>query len=303
MIPEFPNFKKLELSDKEEIEKFVSNFPPYSAFNFINLLIWDIKNTRKISKLNDNLVIFFTDYETDEPFLSFLGNNKCKDTILKLVSFAQKEKISTKLRFITEEIISQIKSDNLNIEEDRDNFDYLFSPFELSNYTGIKFKKHRHLAKRFLQDYPNAIFKIENLNNEKNKNDIHSVLRKWENGKKLENKFCNLSYEEKAIDNLLKNISDKKLILSYVLIDNKMIGFSIDEILPNEVVISHFVKADNSFRGIYEFLNKKLASYLFTLGIKTWNWQQDLNIKNLRETKLGYRPVSFLKRFSVSYKI
>ena len=43
MLPEFPQFKKLELSDKEEVEKFTSKFPPYSDFNFVSMWSWDIK--------------------------------------------------------------------------------------------------------------------------------------------------------------------------------------------------------------------------------------------------------------------
>lgn len=300
MIPEFPNFKKLELSDKNEIEKFVSKFPPYSAFNFTNLFAWDIRDDRKISKLNGNLVVLFTDYDTKEPFLSFLGTNKCKDTALELLYFADKSKISPKLRFITEESIKQLQSTDLHIKEDRDNFDYIFSTLKLSKLQGIKFKTHRHLARRFSQKYPDAIFQLKNLNDLLIQEKIHHVLRQWENGKKIQNKTYDLRFEEKALNRLLESVASHKLILSCIFLRDIMIGFSIDEILSNQNAMSHFIKANNSFRGIYEFLNKELAKYLKTQDVELWNWQQDLNITNLRKTKLGYRPVAFLKRYLVS---
>lgn len=300
MIPEFPNFKKLELSDKNEIEKFVSKFPPYSAFNFTNLFAWNIRDDRKISKLNGNLVVLFTDYETKEPFLSFLGTNKCKDTALELLYFADKSKISLKLRFITEESIKKLRSANLHIEEDRDNFDYLFSTLKLSKLQGIKFKKHRHLTTRFSKEYPNAVFQLENLNDLSTQEKIYHVLRQWENGKKIQNKTCDLRFEEKALYRLLKSVKSHKLILACIFLHKVMIGFSIDEILSNQNAMSHFIKANNSYRGIYEFLNKELAKYLESQDVKVWNWQQDLNITNLRKTKLGYRPIAFLKRYIVS---
>ncbi len=34
MLPQFPQFKPLELTDKEDIENFTKNFPPYSDFSF-----------------------------------------------------------------------------------------------------------------------------------------------------------------------------------------------------------------------------------------------------------------------------
>lgn len=85
MIPEFPEFKKLELSDKKDIEQFTSKFPPYSDFNFVSMWSWDIKGEMRVSQLNDNLVVRFTDYLTGEPFYSFLGNNKVNDTAEKLL--------------------------------------------------------------------------------------------------------------------------------------------------------------------------------------------------------------------------
>ena len=79
-----------------------------------------------------------------------------------------------------------------------------------------------------------------------------------------------------------------------------MIGFSIDELLPNQYAISHFFKADSSYRGVYDFLNEKVAENLSNRGIALWNWEQDLGIESLKISKTGYRPVDFLKKYTVS---
>ena len=57
MIPEFPKFKNLELSDKNDIEKFTSKFLPYSDFSFVSMWSWDIKGEMRIAQLNGNLVV------------------------------------------------------------------------------------------------------------------------------------------------------------------------------------------------------------------------------------------------------
>ena len=75
MIPEFPQFKPLTLSDKEGIERITQKYPPYSDFNFMSMRSWDIKGKIKISKFNNNLVARFTDYLKGNPFFSFLGDN------------------------------------------------------------------------------------------------------------------------------------------------------------------------------------------------------------------------------------
>lgn len=302
MIPEFPQFKSLQLSDKQEIEKFAAGFPPYSAFNFTNLWAWDIRDDRKLSRLNGNLVILFTNYSTEEPYLSFLGTNKCEDTVLQLLNYAKESKIFPKLCFITGETIQQLQSANLFIEEDRDNADYVFSPSKLAELKGIELKDQRHLARRFTREYPDAIFSIENLSDPLMQEGVCSVLRRWENAKKSQNKPFDLRFEEKALRRLLGTSDTHTLTLSCVHLHGVMLGFSIDEILPNQSAIAHFIKADNSFRGVYEFINRELAQYLVNKNIVLWNWQQDLNIENLRKTKLSYRPINLLKRYTVSFK-
>ena len=49
MIPNFPNFKHVEIKDKPDVEKFTHSFKPYSDFNFISLFAWDTNNQRKIA--------------------------------------------------------------------------------------------------------------------------------------------------------------------------------------------------------------------------------------------------------------
>ncbi len=107
MLPEFPNFKKLELTDKEDVEKITSKFPPYSDFNFISMWSWDTKGEMRISQLNNNFVVRFTDYLTGEPFYSFLGDNKVNETAEALLELSKKEKVMPKLQLLPEESIKK----------------------------------------------------------------------------------------------------------------------------------------------------------------------------------------------------
>jgi len=55
MIPEFPQFKNLELTDKIDVEKFTSKFPPYSDFNFVSMWSWDIKGEMRMRGFSKKL--------------------------------------------------------------------------------------------------------------------------------------------------------------------------------------------------------------------------------------------------------
>ncbi len=80
MIPQFPDFKHVEVDDREAVEAHTHRYEPYSDFNFTSLWAWDTSGERMISELNGNLVVRFTDYSTHEPFLSFLGDSQTEHT-------------------------------------------------------------------------------------------------------------------------------------------------------------------------------------------------------------------------------
>ncbi len=300
MIPEFPQFKKIELEDRKSIEAYTHKYPPYSDFNFTSLWAWDIDGERMISKLNGNLVVIFTDYKTSKSFFSFLGDNKIEDTIQKIISFAEQSNISPILRFVSEESANDLRDSGLFIEEDRDNFDYIFSISDLSELGGVKFKEKRHSATKFLREYPEASFEIRELSDRNARAQIVSVLHNWRNKKKLDHKIYDSKNEDIAISRLLQANHNSKVILSCVFLRDTMIGFSVDEILPQSYAVSHFFKADNSHSGVYDFMNKKVSEYLLSQDIKLWNWEQDLGLDNLRQSKMSYHPVAFLKKYTIS---
>lgn len=300
MIPKFPNFKKIDLEDREVIESFTHKYQPYSDFNFTSLWSWDIKNERMISELNGNLVVRFTDYETCEPFFSFLGTNETENTVRELVHFAEKSGVSAVLRLVPEESVTDLSGSEFLVEEDRDNFDYVFNVSELASLRGVKFKGKRHSADKFSREYPDAHFEIKKINSTEIHEQIISVSRHWKDKKIIDKKNYDFEYEEMAIKRLLQAVNDEKLILSCVFLHKTMIGFSVDEISPFQYATSHFIKADISYKGIYDFLNKNLAQYFLSRSMLYWNWEQDLGIEYIKKSKTSYHPVNFLKKYKIS---
>ncbi len=305
MITTFPNFKKIDLEDRSIIESYTNKIQPYSDFNFTNLWSWNpkVNGERMFCELNGNLVVLFTDYRTDKPSLSFIGNNNTSKTAIELLEYALTADINPVLSFITEETANEItKSTDFRLEvtEDPDNFDYIFSVQELAKPQGSKFKSKRHLANRFLREQNEIEFKLIDLNDHATQDNILHVFRRWEEQKIAENKTYEIKHEELALSRLLNTSNDHKLILSGLFLNGVMVGFSLDEILANNYAISHFLKADTAYKGIYEYLNEEVAKHLLSCGVQLWNWEQDLNIEGLRKLKLSYRPVKFLKKYKVA---
>ncbi len=302
MIPAFPNFKKIDIEDRKIIESYTYQYKPYSDFNFTSLWAWDVIGKRMVSTLNGNLVVRFTDYETSEICFSFLGNNKPKETAQELIYFAEKSGISPILRFVPEESINGLESHDFKVEEDRDNFDYIFSTSQIAIFRGAKYKTKRQEVNKCLTLYPNIVFKSENFINSIVREHIINLLQKLTVRKESNSETENLGLEsEKKALNKILQMENKNLVIFTCYLNDNLIGFEIDEILPQKYAVAHFSKVDPLYKDINVFLNKKLSQHLKNEGVEFCNWEQDLGIENLRKSKISYRPISFLKKYKVSF--
>lgn len=301
MLPIFPKFKKITASDRRQVLFYTKQYLPYSDYNFNSLWAWDTTGALQISSLNENLVVKMPSYLTGDDVISFLGTNKPKETVVSLLDFASEHKIQGGLTLVPEIAISGLRDDTMRITEDRDNFDYIFSTNQLALLQGKSYKAKRHLAKRFITEYPKAKFVVDTLSESTVQNQILSVLNDWQDkqDEKLET-----TLEHTAIKRLLHlaEAENNELILSGVYLGNELLSFSIDEKLSNGYAISHFYKIKNEFKGASEFLNQNTARFLSDRGVELWNWEQDLGIAGMRRSKLSYRPVQFFKKYKVTKK-
>src|SRR3989344_7269778 len=165
MIPQFPNFKHVEIADREAVEAHTHRFDPYSDFNFTSLWAWDTSNERMISELNGNLVVKFTDYSTHKPFLSFLGENDTEHTARTLIYYCKAEGLPTTLKLMPEVSVKNIRPSVLRIEEDRDNFDYVYSIPALALLKGNKYMSKRGRVNKFRRDNPSVTVEAVDLAN------------------------------------------------------------------------------------------------------------------------------------------
>ena len=301
MIPKFPEFKKIELSDKKDVEKFTSKFPPYSDFNFVSMSSWNIKGEMRLSTLHDNLIVHFTDYITGEPFYSFLGNNKVNETAEALFDLLKKEGLEPLIKLVSEDSIKNIDKTKFTVKEDIDNFDYIYEIPILAEFKGGAYETHRNLMHQFLKNYPSWEVKTIDLSEIYNKNSILSLFTQW-----IKNKGDSMLLEEYkneflSLNNLLSLNEPLKLNLTCftLYVESKLIGFIINERV-GEYNIIHFEKANTSFKGCYPFLMNQNAKSLNNLHIKYLNFEQDLGIESLRFTKTKFRPASFLKKYVIT---
>jgi hypothetical protein len=297
MIPNYPEFTKLDIEHKDTIRKWTTPYEPYSDFNFISLFSWNISNDAEISLLNDNLVIRIPDYITQTPVVSLLGQNMIAKSLKTLLE-QQYE-----IKLVPQATIDALSKETVfTVTHDRNNDDYIYDLHAIADLPGGSFKKKRNKLNTFMTKYGDKVsLKEVDLNDGQKVVGLKSCFDKWADGQTADT--ADTRVERQAIDRLLDNARSFDLRCYEAWIGDKLVGFSINEVLPDGYAICHFQKAHVHHINLDIYINVMVAKELLNEGCEYVNWEQDLGIEGLRLSKTSYRPIKFLQKYKLSSSI
>lgn len=295
MIRNFPAFSKLEIDHKDEITRFTSGFPPYSDFNFTSLLSWDDGST-EISLINGNLAIKLADYITGESAYSLLGDNQIEESAKLLLT------LTDKLSFVPETAARNITDQSTFwIEEDRNNFDYIYEVGMLADLPGGDLKKKRNKANRFRNSLDGMEVASRQLS-PSDRQDVERIFAAWhDSADKTEEE---IRAERQALSRLVEYSGSLDIEMTSISIGGSLMAFSLNEKIGPQYSICHFEKAlpEHNDLNVYTYLSQQAAKRLRELGCQYVNWEQDLGLPGLRSAKLSYKPDRFLKKYIVGLR-
>ena len=191
-------------------------------------------------------------------------------------------------------LIWESRASGIRVEECREHWDYLYDVKELIELKGRRFHKKKNLLNQFMRDYDAKFVTLD----EKTVECALALQTDWFLWRNSENDRT-LEAENRAIVKVMHDWSRLSgLIGAGLVVDDKMIAYTIAEALDNETVVIHFEKGCPNFKGVYQainqmFLDRCCREFSFV------NREQDLGDEGLRKAKLSYNPVSFLKKYSV----
>ena len=298
MIPTFPNFKNIEWKDRTEVEQFTKDFPPYSDFNFVSMWSWNTREKMRLSQLNGNLVLLFYDYITETPFLSFIGTHSIADTAQRLIDYSLQKFQVPYLKLIPEFVAVNLPKETFCCRADEDAHDYILSVEYLSSFDTLPNSHHAaRMYKKYSRQFPNCTVKKCSVSEAK-KEDYIQLFKDWAKLKCLNHLELN---EYSAFERYIQ-IKDCVNTLVSLYDGDTMTGFAAYEIISSSQALGHFIKANNSYKGVYDALNFTVSKLLKEQNIDYWNFEQDLGVPALRESKRKLNPAYYLKKFIVESK-
>jgi len=300
---------EINLTDQALFNSYFQKFPPVtSEFTFTNLYMWRNFYGLNFIEWKEHLLLFSRDIfkKKKEPasgntnslyFFPPVGPNPTEIIIslfkeLKDLEFHRVPEATT----ITLQNNTDYQSLNLEILEDRDNWDYVYETENLRTLPGNKYRQNRRWLNKFLETYDYE-FKILT------ENEISRV-------KKLQLEWCilreceddeSLKEEELAIYDALDHYSTLGFHGALLCVNEKCAAYTFGEMLNTETMVIHVEKAHMDYEGAYQAINNLFLKNDFK-NVLYVNREQDLGVLGLRRAKESYKPLRMEKKFIIYRK-
>jgi hypothetical protein len=293
-VPEFPQFKDIELPDREVVDDFLSRFPiEASEYTFTNIFAFRFAYKFKVSIMKDNLIIL----KDINPFSMFcpVGNVHVQDTVEKMFRYLQDKGAEPYLERVPESFVEAHirKSENFIIEEDKDQFDYVYNTRELIELRGNKFHDKKNKVNKFRSHYQYEYLPLTS--------DLIDECLEYEDYWCQERdcgKYPGLHKERCAILEMLNNFDDLQTGGGVIRVGGKISALTLGEKYLSDTFVIHVEKANTDIPGLYQTINQEFLMH--EAGkCRFVNREQDLGIQGLRRAKRSYNPVDFVKKYKV----
>jgi len=294
----FPEFKTLELQDKEIFQAFLKAFKPEtSEFTFTNLFIWRSHYKFQWSVYKDWLVIVSLEGEYGTYTMEPIGPSP-RDEVTRLVlewMRGEKNEKNPRIERADEKIIREIEGmKGISIEPTRDHFDYVYLRDDLVNLVGNKYRSKRNHINQLLRTYS---YQYSDLAPD-HIQDCIALQEKWCILRRCEDDL-DLLGEWDAVKEILKSYTSLEVQGAVITIENKVVAFTIGQMLNDDTAVVHIEKADPEIAGLYPVINQQFCENNWK-NVKYINREQDLGIPGLREAKLSYYPDHMVQKFRVT---
>lgn len=297
MIPLFPEFKPVEIGDREEIESLTRRFPTYSDFNFVSLLSW---GQSQVSILNGNLAICLQDYMTGAPVYSFMGTNDVAGTSFALLDLAAEQSSSPVLKLIPQFVVEASDAEfdrRFIVAEDADSSDYVMSVGHIATLDLPELRRIERQVAKFTASHPKHRTERLDLGDQGTARAIDALCRDWQG---LKNHSEEDVQAEFAAIRRCVSFGDRLGIAALGLfVEGQLAGFMLNEVLPDRHAVWHFGKAHPALPGADKLLHVHNARMLRERGCAYVNYEQDLGLPGLRQSKRSWLPAFYLKKFTV----
>ena len=285
--PHFPDFKPVSLEDGPLIRDFLARFPSEACeMTFPNIYIWKDSEHPRWTLLNGSLCILVEPDFEPPYFLPPVGGDRVPETVAACLRRAPRRSR------VPEEFIKRHGA-GFKVEEDPDNFDYIYRVEDLVELKGKKYDGKRNRVKKFESSFRHEYVPLDL----KDTPECVRLLQIWFEEKQNGDPY--LKAEKVAIDQALASFELLGLKGGVVKVDGRVEAFSLGMRLTDDTAVIQIEIANSSLVGLAQWVNREFVRREWS-AFTFINREQDMGVEGLRKAKLSYQPARLLKKFNLS---
>ena len=294
MVPNYPDFKPLELSDRDLIGGHLSSRAPgICEFSFANLFIWKEFDRPRFTSINGNLCILIDPLNESPYFLEPLGKGGLKETVGACLEHAGR------ISRASSKFVSSLSS-GLLVHPLRDHFDYVCRAKDLAELKGRRFDGKRNHIRKLMRLHPG--FRYEDLKGG-HASEVLRLFDRWWGSKKKTGKSSpsELTYssQKRAMENAMHNFDALGLLGGIIRIKDELVGVIGGSALNERTMCVHFYYCLTDVPGVATTLLWNACRETFS-HYECINLEQDLGLAGLRKSKNSYCPCKLEEKFEIS---
>ena len=295
-------FRKLKTEDFEKCQPIMykKRFRN-SESSFLTLFLWSEMYGTEICIDED--AVFFRSVKDGKASYIF---PYAEDERCALVKLFEHERACgndfVKFHSLTEpmrEILEREFAGEFSYTERRASFDYIYEAEALSALEGKKFHGKRGHLKKFLKKFEGR-YTCRPLC-EADIDDVLAFQKKWIEKANDKESRESLEYESKSVSKLFESFSYFGLLGAVLRVDGEIVAYCLAARTCEDTVEVMVEKADYSFDGAYQMINKSFAE-LVSDKVKYLNREDDMGLPGLRKAKLSYYPSMLIEKYSAIWK-
>ena len=295
------DFQTITLKDKKWTDEIVmAEDSPSADYNFGNMYIWDKHYKQLICRCGDRMLTKVR-YE-GRPFFVFpIGSGPVKPALEALKAQADESGYAFRLRGITEEHKELLEKEYpgcFKFREQEACADYIYDAEKLSSYSGKALHGKKNHCNRFEAEHE---WSFVPLTRELIPGCL-DMLDTWleTNSERLDD---SVAYEHDAIIRAFAAYEELELEGGVLISEGRIMGFSLGEMANSDCFDVHFEKADIDVNGAYPMVCRELCRMMMKKhpGLRYINREDDMGLEPLRRSKLSYKPLYLLKKYTARW--
>ena len=190
--------------------------------------------------------------------------------------------------------------DRIEAEEDRGNWEYLYNIHDLAALPGNRYMRKRNRVNQFRR--------LNNYVYRPISEDIIPGVKEFQRLWCLANQCGHvpgLIQENHGIQRILEHWNEIPNLNGGVIeVGGNIVAYTIGE-LAYDMLVVHFEKASLEYNAAYQVINKEFLEHMLKQnpGLTIVNREEDMNDPGLREAKMSYLPIGFIKKYHVKINV